>query len=75
LQAQREHQQHHPDLGHLMRKGLVRKQRYRHMRPDDEPGHQVAEHDGLPDATEDKRGQGGHAHNDREVGQHTVGKG
>jgi hypothetical protein len=40
------------------------------VEPDDELGRQIAER--LPDETENRRGQCGHAHNDREVGEHLL---
>ena len=67
LEPEREHQQDHAELGERVHRVAFGDERDRDVRPDDQPGEQVAEHDRLVQALEHDRRDCRHAQHDREV--------
>jgi hypothetical protein len=73
LEAEREHEQDHAQLGQRVHDGRVGDQRHRHVRPDDQPGDDVAEHHRLAQVVAQHRHHRGDGEDDGEGFQEVIG--
>ena len=73
LEAEREHQQDHAELGQRLDNDAVRDERDRHVRPDDQAGDDVSEDDRLAEPLEQDGGDRGDAEDDRQGFEKLVG--
>ena len=69
FQAEGEHEQDDPDFGQRMGKGGADRESGRDVRPHEQAGQEVAEHDGQAEALEDCRQKRRDAHNQRDIGE------
>ena len=74
LEAEREHQQDDADVRQRVGQLGIDGERSRHVGADQQPGQQVAEHDGQAQALEDRGAHGRDPHNEREIREMAVGR-